>query len=161
MMGLRIEHRTEDGVMILSTPFSLETLAARVVGTGEELVVVNERTGSMLARFKVSPPNQIRSDDEPSVREPAVAPGDALASQGLEGDFETLMTEVERQGWYVVPTPSPSTHRRAAAAIRRVVLGIGSRESHVTIDGRGRTVVEALGWAIVRALDASTGRAAV
>jgi len=40
------------------------------------------------------------------------------------------MTEVERQGWYVVPaTLSPN---RRAAAIRRVVLG----------------------WAIVRALDA-------
>jgi len=55
-MGLRIEHRTEDGVMILSTSFSLDALASRVVGSGEELVVVNERTGSTLARFTVSPP---------------------------------------------------------------------------------------------------------
>jgi hypothetical protein len=148
-MGLQIEHRTEDGVMILSTPFSLEALASRVVGTGEELVVVNERTGSTLARFTVSPPEPARPADEPSDTKTPIDPGDALARHSLKGDFETLMTEVERQGWYVVPTPTPSTPRR-------VVLGIGSRESHVTVDGRGLTVLEALGWAVVRALDAHT-----
>lgn len=161
MMGLRIEHRTENGVMILSTPFTLDALASRVVGTGEELVVVNERTGSTLARFTVAPPGPAQTTDEPPVTEPTIDPGDALARHGLEGDFESLMTEVERQGWYVIPTPTPSPPRRAAAAIRRVVLGVGSHESHVTVDGRGRTIVEALGWAVARALDAHARPVAV
>lgn len=160
-MGLRIEHRTEDGVMILSTPFSLATLASRVVEAGEEVVVVNERTGDTLARFRVSPPDASATGDEEPALEPLADPGDALARHGLDGDWETLMTEVERQGWYVVPTPMPSPPRRAAAAIRRVVLGIGSRDCHVTVDGWGRTVVEALGWAIVRALDAHRQPAAI
>jgi hypothetical protein len=160
-MGLRIEHRTEDGVMILSTPFTLDALASRVVGTGEELVVVNERTGSTLARFTVPPPGPAQTGDEQPISEPTVDPGDALARHGLDGDFDTLMTEVERQGWYVIPTPTSSPSRRAAAAIRRVVLGVGSRESHVTVDGRGRTIVEALGWAVARALDAHARPVAV
>ena len=156
VMGLRIEHRTEHGVMILSTPFTLDVLASRVVGTGEEMVVVNERTGSTLARFTVSPPTPGQTDDDSPIAEPTIDPVDALARHGIDGDFESLMTEVERQGWYVIPTAAPSPPRRAAAAIRRVVLGVGSRESHVTVDGRGRTVVEALGWAVARALDAHT-----
>jgi hypothetical protein len=70
------------------------------------------------------------------------------------------MTEVERQGWYVVPAlPSPT--RRVAAAIRRIVLGIGSRDAHLMVEGWGRTIVEALGWAIVIALDAHARRVRV
>ncbi|MEA2526006.1 MAG: hypothetical protein QOF73_3233 [Thermomicrobiales bacterium] len=160
-MGLQIEHRTEQGVMVLRTPFSMEALASRVVGTGEELVVINERTGDTLIRFTVSMPDlgatpisPDPSDQEARSAAPPSSPVDALARHGLDGDWETLMTEVEHRGWYVIPTAAPTASGQASDDLRHVVLGIGSRDAHVTVEGWGRTVVEALGWAMVRALDA-------
>jgi hypothetical protein len=156
-MGLRIEHRTEQGVMVLTTPFSLATLAARTVATGEELVVVNERTGDTLARFSVAMPSSTPPSPtavDASAVGPVTSPQPALTRHGLDADWESLMTEVERRGWYVVPTTAPPP-RRTAGTFRRVILGIGSPDSHLTVVGWGRTIVEALGWAMVRALDAT------
>lgn len=79
----------------------------------------------------------------------------ALTRHGLRGDWESLMGEIERRGWYVIPTAPLSSSLDHAPAARRVYVGMISNESHVTINGDGPTIIEALGWAVVHALDAS------
>ena len=166
-MGLRIEHRTEQGVMVLSTRASLASLAARVVATGEELVVINQRTGSTLVKFTIpasSPPMSIvESRPEPtraSSCQLTARPGRTainlateLSRHDLTLGWDALMDVVERRGWYVIPATPSSSSGRYADASRHVVLGVGSVDAHMTLDGWGRTFVEALGWAVVRALD--------
>jgi hypothetical protein len=80
----------------------------------------------------------------------------ALTRHGLSGDWESLMAEVERHGWYVIPTAPLSSSIDQMPALRRVYVGMISNESHVTINGDGPTIIEALGWAVVHALDATT-----
>jgi len=79
----------------------------------------------------------------------------ALTRHGLRGDWENLMAEVERHGWYVIPTAPLSASIEQAPALRRVYVGMISNESHVTVSGDGSTIIEALGWAVVHALNAS------
>jgi hypothetical protein len=166
-MALRIEHRTEDGVMVLSARASLASLATRVVGTGEELVVINQRTGGTLVKFTVphsSPPASIQGNGHSPIRksvEPSVTRShrdsagltQELNRYGLDNTWESLMEEVERRRWYVVPASPSAQGGPFVGAFRHVVLGVGSTDSHVTVEGWGRTVVEALGWAVARALD--------
>jgi hypothetical protein len=83
----------------------------------------------------------------------------ALARHGLGDDWESLMGEVERRGWYVIPTAALSTSIDETPTFRRVYVGMISNESHVTVSGDGSTIIEALGWAMVHALDASQAEA--
>jgi hypothetical protein len=79
----------------------------------------------------------------------------ALTRHGLRGDWESLMAEVERRGWYVIPTTPLTSSIDRTPTSRRVYVGMITNESHITVDGDGPTIIEALGWAVVHALDAT------
>jgi hypothetical protein len=136
--------------MVNSSSIAREELESAVVGLGDETKQATKRTDA--TRRKLGTDRLIDQRQLP----PETDLPQALTRHGLRSDWESLMAEIERRGWYVIPTTSLAPAIDEAPTNRRVYVGMISNESHVTIDGNGPTIIEALGWAMVHALDATT-----